>query len=114
MLKKILLFTLILFSIVACQKTPKNVLSQEKLTQVLVDMELLEGSMDVSGIAKQECKKRNFYYNSVYEKNGVTAAQLDSSLTFYAKKPDKLEKIYTEVNKRLKKLKDDLEKNPSK
>ena len=46
--------------------------------------------------------KRVLYIESVYKKHGITQADFDSSMVWYARHPDALTKVYEKVNQRLK------------
>ena len=46
--------------------------------------------------------KRVLYIESVYRKHGITQADFDTSMVWYARHPDALTKVYEKVNQRLK------------
>ena len=49
-----------------------------------------------------ESYKRVLYIESVYRKHGITQADFDTSMVWYARHPDALTKVYEKVNQRLK------------
>lgn len=78
------------------------------MAHIIADMHLLEGSMAMSGVSRSEHKKREAYYNSIFEKYKTNAEQFNKSMAWYTKKPLKLEAIYAEADKILKKIEEDI------
>lgn len=113
-LKKIIFLLVISLFIISCKKVPENVLSEKKMIKVISEMALAEGCISTSDFRKQEYKKRELYYNSIFEKNEITSAQLDSSLMWYAKDPQELEMIYQKAGEKLKDKEASLTKKKSK
>jgi hypothetical protein len=94
----------------ACQQRPKNVLSERNMTAVLVDMHLLEGTLDAKGIGYSQFDLKSKYFNSILEKYNITQADFDSSVVWYTKNPKTYSDIYIDVNKRLTKLQIEVQK----
>ena len=92
---KIITLFLLVFSTFSCQR---GVLSEKTMAHIIADMHLLEGSMSMSGVLRMENKKREMYYNSIFEKYNTTAEQFEKSMVWYAKKPLKFEAIYAEAD----------------
>jgi hypothetical protein len=103
----ILLCSTLLFS---CERKPKEVLSEEKLSTVIVDLQIMNGTINVANINSWNKHTRNAYFKAVLDKNSVTEAQLDSSLSWYSKKPKELLKVYDKAAEKLKKMQEELEK----
>lgn len=80
------------------------------MTTVLFEMHKLEGSLDAKGINSSEFDLKSKYFNSILEKYGITEAQFDSSVVWYAKNPKKYEDIYTDVLAQLTDLQNDVKK----
>ena len=55
----------------------------------------------VSDLPSSERYKKDLYFDYVYDKHGVTEAQIDSSLVYYARYPKELSLIYTNMSSRL-------------
>jgi hypothetical protein len=102
-----LLFGIILL-LFACEGRPKGVLSQRKMTDVLVDIHKLEGILSEKGYLYGSDTEKIKYYNFVYQKYGISQAEFDSSLVWYSKDPKKLEKIYVNVMAELEAFKTDV------
>ena len=90
---------------------PKGVLSESKMTSVLVDMHKTEATLTEKGLYYGPYSKKAPYFNDVFKRNGVTQAQFDSTLVWYTKNPQKFENMYDEVIKRLTVLQKDVDSN---
>ena len=97
---------LFVFSTLSCQKA--GILPEKTMAHIIADMHLLEGSMSMSGVFRTENKKREAYYNSIFQKHNTNAEQFEKSMAWYAKKPLKLEAIYAEADKILKNLEEEV------
>lgn len=92
---------LLAFCFTACQvKRPDTVLSDSKMENVLYDFHIAKAMGE--DIPYNESYKRVLYIESVYKKYGITQADFDSSMVWYARNPETLTKIYEKVNTRLK------------
>lgn len=81
------------------EKARTDVLSPEKLEAILYDYHLAQ--VMVSDLPSSERYKKDLYFDYVYDKHGVTEAQIDSSLVYYARYPKELSLIYTNMSSRL-------------
>ena len=81
----------------ACSGRPKGVLSKSEMTDFLVEMHKLDGALAVKGLGSVQERQNIYYYNSLLKKYGITQAEFDSSLSWYAKNPKMFEKIYARV-----------------
>ena len=81
-------------------KRPDSVLSDSKMEAILYDYHIAK----VMGedIPQNESYKRVLYIESVYKKHGISKAQFDSSMVWFARNPESLKEIYEKVNLRLK------------
>ena len=85
---------------VACSdKRRSNVLPSAKLEAVLYDYHLAQ--VIVNDLPSSQRYKKDLYFNYVYDKHGVTAAEVDSSLVYYARYPEGLSEIYANLSKRI-------------
>lgn len=85
----------------ACQvKRPDVVLSDTQMENVLYDFHVAKAMGE--DIPYNESYKRVLYLESVYKKHGITQADFDTSMVWFARNPGALTKIYEKVNARLK------------
>lgn len=80
---------------------PRNVLSVQRMTDVLYDLHRADGLLSVYGYEWQLDTTMAKYYSAVLEKHGVTQAQFDSSLVWYTDHPQTFDKIYPHIIRRL-------------
>jgi len=98
------LFYLFVISVllVACNRRPDYVIDEETMTDLLFDVPISEGLLDVQG---QQMSDHTNYGQEVMAavllKHGVTRAQYDTSLVWYSQNLKKLIRIYDDVNKKL-------------
>lgn len=86
--------------IVGCSKRkPAGVLPPEKLETVLYDYHLAQ--VMVNGLPSSERFKKDLYFDYIYDKHGVTAAEIDSSLVYYARYPEDLATMYERLAMRV-------------
>lgn len=81
------------------EKKPVGVLPPERLEAILYDYHLAQ--VMVSDMPSAERYKKDLYFDYVYDKHGVTQAQMDSSLVYYARYPKALSQIYINLSLRL-------------
>lgn len=107
MLKKIApLFFCLLF--LACSspeslKIPSTVLSKEKMAALMLDIQLMEATMNTS-IMKTEFLSAAPPNTNILKKNGVSKKQYDESFEFYANHPELFAEIYQIVLNDLSKM----------
>lgn len=92
---------LLVVCISACQvKRPNAVLSDAEMENVLYDFHIAKAMGEE--VPYNESYKRVLYIESVYKKHGITQADFDTSMVWYARNPEALTKVYEKVNQRLK------------
>lgn len=92
---------LLAFCLTACQvKRPKDVLPDAKMENVLYDYHIAKAMGEE--VPYNESYKRLLYIESVFKKHGITQANFDSSMVWFARNPEVLTKIYEKINLRLK------------
>lgn len=92
---------LLAFSLTACKvKRPETVFPDAKMENVLYDYHIAKAMGEE--IPYNESYKRVLYIESVFKKHGITQADFDSSMLWFARNPEVLTKIYEKVNMRLK------------
>lgn len=98
---------LLAFCLTACEvKRPENVLPDAKMENVLYDYHIAKAIGD--NLPYSENYKRVLYIESVFNKYGISEADFDSSMVWYARNPEVLTKIYEKVNLRLKSERDNI------
>ncbi len=101
--KTILILFFIIF--VGCTNTdnvPSDILAQERMIDILSDVHLVE-SMSRHNQLKDNNQRANMYYNYILAKHGITLAELDSSIAWYAKHPTAYLPVYDKVIQQLEK-----------
>lgn len=92
---------LLAFCLTACQvKRPKVVLPDAKMENVLYDYHIAKAMGEE--VAYSENYKRVLFIESVFKKHGITQADFDTTMAWYARNPEALAKVYEKVNVRLK------------
>lgn len=113
MLLKKYLFFILLFSLIGCQQHKKKVklIPREKFVQVLTDIHLADGVAYSGNYLSTYHHIDSLNYSQyVFEKNGVTKAQYDTTMAYYTAHADKFNKVYDEVIANLTRMEGDLEK----
>lgn len=80
---------------------PDNVLSEEKMIEVLTYCYLSEGASGINVKNVETPKFDSAYAFNPLKDKGINKAKFDSSLIFYAKNPIQLKLIYDKVLERL-------------
>jgi hypothetical protein len=84
---------------------PDTILSQQKMSEVLVDVHLLEASLNVNAYGKGQVIMNNIQPDSdILKKNNITKEQYDSSFDFYARNPILFSEVYQLVLNNLSKM----------
>jgi hypothetical protein len=76
-----------------------NVLTPKKLEAVLYDYHLAQVMTNDLGYSERYMK--DLYFSYVLDKHGVTSAEIDSALVYYARYPEVLAEVYTNLSSRL-------------
>lgn len=86
----------IAFALLACSagdKVPEEVLNEEKMINVIVDLEINQAMYKLK-YANKDTVDFNQLAQRSFEQNNTTKEQFNESITFYAKHPKKMESIY--------------------
>lgn len=94
----------------SCDSRPRGVLNSKKMENLMVDLHVLEGSLRASGSSYGSGAVGDKYYESLYEKYGITRADFDSNLVWYTKHPKEFGRIYQNVLARVDSLGSDVRK----
>lgn len=79
-----------------------NILSLEKFTLLMTDVQLLEGHLNtnrVNQVFVMDSSKN--YYKEILSRHNITLEDYKKNLTFYTARPNLLEKVYTKIEEKL-------------
>jgi DNA-binding transcriptional ArsR family regulator len=93
----LLLLVAFVLAFTACNKPQNDTLSRKEMTTFLIDLHKLDGALVSKGMGSVDDRNNVYYYNALLKKHGITKAQFDSTLVYYAKNPKKFERVYTDV-----------------
>ncbi len=96
-MRNIIYITLSFLLLASCER-PDYVLSKSDMEQALYDYHLTQAM--VSNLSSEDRYKAEMYMNAVYEKNGITKEQFDSSIVWYNRHTEDLEDIYDNLHDR--------------
>jgi len=100
----ILLLSILLLACTAPKiEIPTGILSETGFTDMLKEIHMAEAAFELNKSKGLENAKNTLAnnYKSIYKKHNITDTTFSKSLDYYAKNPEKLEKIYTDVLKQL-------------
>lgn len=81
---------------------PDNVVPKDKMTDILVEIQIVEGALIYKRSTGQIYNDfRDYYYTFIFDKYDVSQKKFDRSMDFYKENLEVLDKIYEEVLKRL-------------
>lgn len=83
---------------------PDDVLSDAQMEDILYDYHIARAMAE--RVPYNETYKRVFYVDDVFRKHGITEAQFDSSMVWFARNPQAIADIYKRVNERLRSQRD--------
>lgn len=101
-MKRVRLFAILFIALLAFSACrPHNVLSSGKMEDVLVAIHRVDGIAIVAGYNQIQSTDRDMFYAAALKDMGVTQQQFDSSLVWYTNHPQRFNKIYPRVIKKL-------------
>ena len=86
---------------------PDSVLSEEKMAAVMLDINLMEASMNITGVHPNriDLAGSNVPLNlDILKKHNLTKKQFDESFSFYSNNPELLSEVYQIVLNDLSKM----------
>lgn len=89
--------------LVSCGGKPADVISEDKMVDLLVDMQLTEAYVNTQSSSSN--KERVEYGRRVLEAHGVTEEQLDTTLAWYGRNMDDYTQLFDKVDKEILKRK---------
>lgn len=88
----------LLCTFASCNKRPEYVVSKGKMTDVLYDYHLVQGlALTLPADSMYLIQK---YYDAIFENNGITEEEFDSSMVYYNRHSDEMLDIYAELQER--------------
>lgn len=95
-------FFMVSMAVVSCGGRPEGVLSDDRMADLMADMQLAEAysSLPSSGRGMTR-EQRDSLGRGVLAANGITQAELDSSLSWYGRNMDTYTELYEKVDKRI-------------
>ena len=105
-------FCLLAFSCGPAEKEttiPSNVLPKEKMAAVFTDIHLAEAEANLHA-QPDSVLKNPASFDKIFEKNKISKAQYDTSLSFYIDHPELLDKVYEDVLNELSKKQGEVSK----
>src|SRR5271157_6014406 len=108
--KRIIIFVIIICFGWSCnQKNKVQIIPAAKLKDLIIDIQLADAYYMMHSNQNNTGKYNNDIYKQIFDKNGITKVQFDSSLSYYAKiKPKNYEEIYDEVLTELNRMSQDI------
>jgi hypothetical protein len=81
-----------------CKSTPKGVLSEEKMIEVLTEIHIAEGRLKTVNIFSDSAKKMApVLYHQIYQEQQVTAEEFKKSYDYYQQNPKQFEAMIDKV-----------------
>ncbi len=101
----------VLFTLTSCYNVnegvteiPKDLISKEKLTEVLTDIQIVEAGFIISKNRNGVRDLKPQYYTAVLESHNITLVQLRENVNYYQASPKVMEEIYENVLANLSKM----------
>src|SRR4051812_29364775 len=98
---KIFFLFISFFCVCSCskkeEKIPKNIISKQKMTEILIDIHLAEAQTQLASRTDNSKSVKQSYYKYIFQKHKISYDQLAKSYQFYAAHPDIFSKIYDDV-----------------
>lgn len=95
----------------ACDGRPKGVLSQSKMTDILVDMHKTDALLFEKGYMYGRYENKAPYYKYIFKKYDISKEQFDSSLVWYTQNPQRFENVYDNVTRKMEAFQKDVDQN---
>lgn len=99
-----------LFVWAACQNALDAPVSEEKLVTVLYDIHTAEALLEGESQNMRDSMTK-IYYTQIYQKQGITQIDFDSTMAIYTRNPTHLDTVYNRVLRIVKAEKDTLAKH---
>ena len=90
----------------ACQTETKQLLTDEKMVEVLTDLNAAEAVLESEKVAVKDSMSK-IYYAQIFDKHQVTRRDFDSTMAILSKNPVALDSIYNRVLRKLERKTED-------
>lgn len=107
------LFFSVLIFLTACSgnKIPEGIIAQDKMTSLLTDIHIVDGSMyNVMQVPDSLYKYGTDKYQMVFRKYHTDSVQFKKSFQYYSANPEKMQAIYEQVSVIIKQKSDSVNK----
>jgi len=82
---------------------PENILSKEKMAQVITDIHLAEAQASLRSLP-DTTSKGSISFQKIFDKDSISKQQYEESLSFYIEHPEMLDSVYAQVLNELSKM----------
>lgn len=82
-------------------ESQKWLVTPSKMIDVLADIHIAEAAVE-GDVPTMKDSIMTLYYAQIFDKNGVSKADFDSTFTIASRQPQRLQNLYKEVEKKLK------------
>ncbi|MDR2652777.1 MAG: DUF4296 domain-containing protein [Prevotellaceae bacterium] len=103
-----ILFLLTIAAFCSCNMRPFDIMDSKQMENILYDIHLAEATMSVRHVSAQT-EIRRAHYDYIFEKYHISREKFETSMSWYAYNPKKLELIYENVKERFNKLQVDVD-----
>lgn len=94
----LLIFSAVLLFSCSSESIPSGILSEDKMVNVLVDIQLTEGVVSALPVSYDSSQVLySLLEKDVFEKHGVTDSVFTQSMLYYLEDAAKMDRIYTRV-----------------
>lgn len=102
---------MVIMSLASCDRTPRGVMSVNKMSDLIVDLQLADAYIETHINEFQGDSIKQVVKQSVFKKHGITQQDYDSSLVWYAHNMEEYTKAYDKAIGKLKERYDKLDKD---
>lgn len=110
-MKKLIIALSVVLTLNACYNvnesevvTPEELISKEKLVDILTDIQLVEAGFTISENRKHVTQLKPKYYQAVLDKYDISLIQLRENMNYYQNDSKQMEDIYESVLAKLSKI----------
>ncbi len=99
-MRKGLLITIgaaMLMGVAACSSRPSGILPEKKMARIIADMNIAESVAESSGNDLRTDSAKDVLRQAIYLRNGVSQAEVDSSMRWYAFNMEKYVEVYDQA-----------------
>ena len=102
-MKKNILIIIVLLSLLSCNESRDNILSQKDFTNLLVDIHIADSYVVEKALFDKDLNNDSLsYYNSIFKKYNINRSSFDENINYYTLDLKTFEAIYSDVVRILK------------